>query len=63
MPLFIFHGREDRNCPFAVTQELVRKLERSGARVTLVTEEGAGHQRPGPEALRRYHEWLRKIVG
>jgi len=63
MPLFIFHGREDRNCPFAVTQELVRKLERSGAHVTLVTEEGAGHQRPGPEASRRYHEWLRKIVG
>jgi predicted esterase len=62
MPLFIFHGREDRNCPFAVTQELVRKLERAGARVTLVTEDGAGHQRPGPEALRRYHDWLAKVV-
>jgi predicted esterase len=62
MSLFIFHGREDRNCPFAVTQELARKLERIGADVELATEEGAGHQRPGPEALRRYHEWLAKVV-
>jgi dipeptidyl aminopeptidase/acylaminoacyl peptidase len=62
MSLFIFHGREDRNCPFAVTQELAKKLGRIGADVELVTEEGAGHQRPGPEALRRYHEWLAKVV-
>jgi predicted esterase len=60
MPIFIFHGREDRNCPFAVTQDLVKKLEQVGAVVELVTEEGAGHQRPGPEALRRYHDWLKK---
>jgi predicted esterase len=62
MPVFIFHGREDRNCPFAVTQELVKKLEGIGAEVELVTEEGAGHQRPGPEALRRYHDWLKKVT-
>ncbi len=59
-PVFIFHGLADRNCPFAVTRELIGKLERVGARVELVTEAGAGHQRPGPEALRRYHEWLRR---
>jgi predicted esterase len=62
VPIFIFHGLADRNCPFAVTQEVVAKLERAGARVELVTEEGAGHKRPGPETLRRYHEWLRKAA-
>lgn len=58
VPIFIFHGLEDRNCPYAVTEELVKKLERAGAVVEFVTEPGAGHQRPGPEALRRYREWL-----
>lgn len=62
VPIFIFHGLQDRNCPFAVTQELVGKLGRVGAKVELVTEAGAGHQRPGPEALGRYHEWLRAII-
>jgi len=62
LPIFIFHGLEDRNCPFAVTKELVGKLERSGAKVELVTEAGAGHQRPGVEALARYREWLRRSV-
>jgi dipeptidyl aminopeptidase/acylaminoacyl peptidase len=62
MPVFVFHGREDRNCPFAVTEELVGKLERAGAKVEFVTEPGAGHQRPGPEALKRYHEWLGNVI-
>jgi predicted esterase len=61
MPIFIFHGREDRNCPFAITQELAAKLERAGARVELVTEAGAGHERPGLEALARYHDWLKTV--
>ncbi|MGB8958030.1 MAG: prolyl oligopeptidase family serine peptidase, partial [Candidatus Aminicenantales bacterium] len=62
LPVFVFHGRQDMNCPFAVTEELVGKLGRAGAKVEFVTEDGAGHQRPGSEALARYHEWLRKIL-
>jgi len=60
LPIFVFHGLEDRNCPFPVTRELVGKLERIGAKVELVTEPGAGHQRPGPETLKGYREWLKK---
>jgi predicted esterase len=63
MPLFIFHGRGDRNCPIAVTEQLVKKLEAIGAKVDLVIEEGAGHQRPDPESLRRYREWLKRVIG
>ncbi len=62
MPMFVFHGRQDRNCPFAATVDFVGKLEKAGARVELVTEDCAGHQRPGPETIARYHEWLRKVL-
>ncbi len=62
LPVFIFHGKEDRNCPFATTERLVGKLEKAGAKVEFVTEEGAGHTRPGPETLRSYHEWLRAVL-
>ena len=62
IPVFVFHGRQDMNCPFAVTKELVGKLERAGAKVEFVTEDGAGHQRPGSEALARYHAWLKGIL-
>jgi predicted esterase len=63
MSMFIFHGRDDRNCPFAQAQQVVQKLEAIGAEVELVTEEGAGHQRPSPETVRRYQEWLKRIIG
>jgi predicted esterase len=62
LPLFIFHGKEDRNCPFATTRELVGKLERAGAKVEFVTEPGAGHARPNPETIRRYQEWLAGVL-
>jgi predicted esterase len=62
MPLFIYHGRADRNCPIGVTEQLAKKLEGIGAKVELVIEEGAGHQRPAPESLRRYREWLKAFI-
>jgi len=62
LPLFIFHGKEDRNCAFAVTEELVGKLEKAGAKVEFATEPGAGHARPSPETLLRYHAWLKTAI-
>jgi predicted esterase len=62
LPIFIFHGKADRNCPFALTEGFVGKLGQAGAKVEFVTEPGAGHQRPGPEALRRYREWLAAVL-
>jgi len=61
-PMFIFHGRQDRNCPFAVTEQVVAKLAKAGARIELVAEDGAGHQRPNAETLGRYHEWLKSVL-
>jgi predicted esterase len=62
LPIFIFHGKADRNCPFAVTEQLIGRLERAGAKVEFVTEPGAGHSRPSPETVRRYQEWLAAVL-
>lgn len=45
---------------FAVTSTAAGQ---SGASVELVTEAGAGHQRPGPEAIARHRQWLRSVAG
>ena len=62
VPIFIFHGLADRNCPFPITQELAKKLEAVGAKVELVTEAGAGHERPSPDTIQRYHAWLKTVL-
>jgi predicted esterase len=58
VPIFIFHGRQDRNCPYELTEELVTKLRKAGAKVEFRTEANAGHQMPGAETTAAYHAWL-----
>lgn len=58
MPIFIFHGTLDINCPFEKTQRLVGLLESSGAQAEFVTETGKGHEYPAPETIARYLAWL-----
>lgn len=58
MPMFIVHGTEDRNCPYAKTVQVVEGLKAAGARVTFVSEEGRGHEGPGPDTQTKLWEWL-----
>ncbi|MBD3290452.1 prolyl oligopeptidase family serine peptidase, partial [candidate division KSB1 bacterium] len=61
MPVFIFHGTEDRNCPFEVTQQLVQKLKDAGANVAFYTE-NVGHQAPGKKITQQFFRWLENVV-
>ncbi|BDU77585.1 carboxylesterase family protein [Mesoterricola sediminis] len=61
MPIFIFHGTEDRNCPFEATRDLAKGLERAGALVTFVTEAGKGHENPAPDTLEGFFAWLHRL--
>ncbi|MCP4653926.1 MAG: prolyl oligopeptidase family serine peptidase [bacterium] len=61
VPVFIFHGRDDRNCPFELTEELVEKLEAAGARVEFHVEEGAGHGGPPEAVVEKYRQWLAAV--
>ena len=62
IPIFIFHGMQDRNCPFEITEQLIEKLRNAGAQVEFRTEEDKGHERMGAETIEKYHEWLGKIL-
>jgi predicted esterase len=58
VPVFIFHGTRDRNCPFEDTQAVVRKLEKAGALVETRYEEGKGHELPSPQTAAAFLNWL-----
>jgi len=62
IPIFVFHGKKDRNCPFELASQLVEKLKAAGARVEFYTEKETGHSRPGAETLKLYRAWLNKII-
>lgn len=60
----VFHGRGDRNCPFELTDEVVRKLESIGARVDYYIDEEVGHSPPrDPEILEAFRGWLLDAAG
>jgi len=62
VPLFIYHGEADQNCPYDDMQAFTAELEAAGARVTFVTGAGQGHGQPDRAAQRRYLTWLREIL-
>lgn len=62
IPVFLFHGEQDRNLPCAETRSLAEKLQRAGARVELQIEPETGHSAPGPETVATYHRWLKDVL-
>jgi predicted esterase len=41
IPVFIYHSKNDLNCPYDLTEQLVKKLKTAGAIVEFVTTEKA----------------------
>ncbi len=61
IPIFIFHGMKDRNCPYELTEKTVELLKLAGADVIFISEPDKGHERPGERTMDRYRDWLKKI--
>ena len=61
-PVFIYHSKNDLNCPYPLTFELVEKLRNSGARVEFVTASEGGHGIIEKEYLPQYFKWLHALV-
>lgn len=62
IPMFIFHGKEDRSCLFEQTQGIIESLKAAGADVTFVTEEDKGHEAMGQESLEVFYQWLHSVL-
>jgi predicted esterase len=60
--VFIVHGTEDRNCPFAATERLAGNLTEAGAHVTFVVQRGRGHEEPTLWTSMRMMLWLKRIA-
>jgi len=62
VPVFVYHGEQDRNAPFEKAVLVVEKLRAAGARVEFVTEPDTGHESPGAETIEAYHAWLSAVI-
>ena len=62
MPIFVFHGEQDRNASYERAVLAVEKLRAAGAHVEFATEADTGHESPGQETIEAYHTWLRGVL-
>jgi predicted esterase len=60
--MFVVHGTEDRNCPFAETEQLVARLREAGARVEFIVQPGRGHEGPTLWNAARMLGWITRMA-
>jgi predicted esterase len=61
VPVFIYHSKNDLNCPFDLTLTLVEMLRSAGARVTFVTTTDGGHGVINNANIPTYYRWLSTV--
>ncbi len=62
VPVFVYHSKNDLNCPYELTEQLVAKLRAVGARVEFVTSEVGGHGIIDKGNISKYYRWLKSIA-
>lgn len=60
IPVYVYHGKQDLNCPFYLTEELVRILRQYNNNVMFRVDENAGHGSMSQFLQEDYHNWLLK---
>ena len=62
IPIFIYHGKNDLNCPFELTNQFVGKLQEYNENIKFIFDEGTGHSSPNdPDLLEEYYTWLHDL--
>ena len=59
VPMFIFHGKEDRNCSYETTESIIENLKKAKAKVTFISEEDKGHEPPDEKTIQEYYKWVK----
>jgi len=62
VPVFLYHGEQDRNAPLEGAVLVAERLRAAGARVEFVTDADRGHETPGQETVEAYHTWLDGVL-
>lgn len=61
IPVFIYHSKDDLNCPYILMKEVADNLKSAGSDVSFAEDENRGHGNMSPEAKEKYISWLQKI--
>lgn len=62
IPIFIYHGKKDVNCPYKLTIELVEKLKKSGANIKFSVAETGHSVSKNKQNLDEYYSWLNNLL-
>lgn len=63
IPVFIYHSKNDLNCPYDLTLQLVQKLTEAGVKVEFITSPESGHGILDKDHIAPYNIWLKKLIG
>ena len=62
LPVFIYHSKNDLNCPYSLTEQLVKKLIKAGAKVEFVTTGEGGHGIIDESHIENYFKWIQNTL-
>ncbi len=62
VPVFIYHSRDDLNCPYDLTVRLAEKLLKAGAELEFVTTTASGHGVIDSSHREEYNQWLEEHI-
>ncbi|MFW5877653.1 MAG: prolyl oligopeptidase family serine peptidase [bacterium] len=62
IPVFIYHGKQDINCPYELIVKFVKMLEEHNKNIVFLTDDNAGHSSMSQENKEKYFSWLRQLI-
>lgn len=62
IPVFIYHSKNDLNCPYELTEQLIQKLRNANAKVEVVISQESGHGILDKEHTAQYNDWLKNLI-
>ncbi len=62
IPIFIFHGEKDLNCPYELMLRFVDMLAEHNDNIVFLTEEDKGHEAMNEVNKHKYFTWLKENV-
>jgi len=61
VPVFIYHGKQDLNCPYELTLQFVNLLEKNNRNIVFLTDAHAGHDAMNAQIREKYFRWLKEV--